>query len=132
MLSLYTIWWIQNFPRAYGRLCTCYGLCVKNGFYEKNTEFSGDFHIWTIIFYKFRLFIYSCCLYTQFSIIKNVQERMESYALMQHIVWKIGFFKQFTDFSHYMLHKCITFYMLLDIFYYAALCIKATKNRWTI
>ena len=38
-----------------------------------------------------------CCLYTQFSMIKNFQERMQNYALMLPIVWKIGFFKQFTD-----------------------------------
>ena len=48
-----------------------------------------------------------CCLYTQFSIIKNFLEHMQSYALMLAKVWKIGFFKQFTDiwdFS-YLNHK---------------------------
>ena len=32
------------------------------------------------------------------SIIKKFQERMQSDALMLHIVWKMGFFKQFTGF----------------------------------
>ena len=36
-----------------------------------------------------------------FNIIKNFQERMQSDALMLHLVWKMGFFKQFIDFWDY-------------------------------
>ena len=59
-----------------------------------------------------------CCLYTQFSIIKNFQEHMQSYALKLPIVWKIGFFKQFTDiwdFS-YLNHKFLWVFMVHPLY----------------
>ena len=42
-----------------------------------------------------------CCLYTQYNIIKKFKECMQSDALMLHIVWKMGFFNQFTCFWYF-------------------------------
>ena len=70
----------------------------KMDFLKKILSFLGFFITKPSYFINLDAPFILCCLYTQFSIIKKFKERMQSDALMLHIVWKMGFFKQFTGF----------------------------------